>query len=91
MPGIHPPAVDCGEPGVAQPYQVMHQRRGLVGRVWKPEVIPPLVKEPLKQLRRSNRLGLLPRMRVPARGGNVPRGRMLWIDQIGDEQRSARR
>ena len=84
-------AVHRGEPRVAQPHQVMHQRRRLIGRVGKAEVIPVLVEKALVECRSAQRLGLLPREGIPAIGRRVARRRMLRLDEIGDEQRAARR
>ena len=70
---------------------MMQQRRRLILRVGKAEVIPPLVEEPLKQVGRSERVGLRARERVPAIGRHRPGRGMLRLDEIGDEQGAARR
>src|SRR3954452_18399760 len=55
MTGVQPQTIDCGETGVAEPHQVMQERRWLIGGIRIAEVIPPFVIKALHQLRCAER------------------------------------
>ena len=69
---------------------MMKQRRRLIGRVRKAEMVPALVDEALRRApaRRAPSACCLA-SRIPLIGGQAASRGMLRVDEIGDQQRAA--
>ena len=89
MAGVEPHAIHGREAGVPQPDDVVQQCGRMIVGIRKAEMVPALVDETREQIGRADLVGLLLRERVPAIGSRSTGRRMLWVDQIRDEQRAA--